>query len=75
MGTPRISRIRARREALGLTSTTAAAQAGIDLGLYSRIENGQQMPSVANLIALGRVLNLPDLVALERYWEPEVADV
>jgi transcriptional regulator with XRE-family HTH domain len=40
----------------------------MDPGLYSRIENGKQMPSVPSLIAIGKALGLADLAALERYW-------
>jgi transcriptional regulator with XRE-family HTH domain len=48
-----------------------AHEARIDPGMLSRIETGKQRPSVPVLIRLGKVLDVPELVALERYWRDD----
>jgi transcriptional regulator with XRE-family HTH domain len=66
---PRVGYLRLIREMQGRSLRSVAHEAGLDPGQLSRIETGQQRASVDQLIALGRVLGIADLVGLERYRE------
>lgn len=51
--------LRARREALRLTVTAAAQQAGLARSYLSTIESGRRIPSAQALLRIARVLDLP----------------
>lgn len=53
------ARLRARRQAQGMTIEQAAAAANISRGFLSRVERDATSPSVATLVALCQVLSLP----------------
>ena len=57
-------RLKAAREAAGLTQSTAAATAGITQGYWSEVEAGQHVPALATLAAMARAVGIPlhDLV-------------
>ena len=65
----RVGRLRAVQEAQGKSLQSVAAEAGLDPGQLSRIERGEQRASVDQLISLGRVLGLRDLVRLDLFRE------
>jgi transcriptional regulator with XRE-family HTH domain len=55
-------RIRARREALGLSQAELAARAGIDISTFSKLENGRsgdRGPTLSRLYQVARALRIP----------------
>ena len=71
---PLSARLRAARDALGLSQTLVAAAANLDPSHYARIERGRSVPTVATLFRVAQVLNLHDLVdALRPYLSQPVA--
>ena len=60
------SRLRAVREAKGLTLTEVARQAKIDPAHLSRVERGRRGLSVESLARVAKVLELRDLERLLR---------
>lgn len=52
-------RVRQLRQDLGLTMAKFADQAGMSLGMLSKIEHGQTAPSLATLVRLARAANVP----------------
>jgi transcriptional regulator with XRE-family HTH domain len=60
------SKLRAVREAKGLTLTDVAKRAGIAPGHLSRVERGQRGLSVESLARVAKVLDLRDLERLLR---------
>lgn len=56
-------RLRALREARGLSLSELSRRTGIDLAYLSRVENGHQRASVAVLEDIGRALKADDLLA------------
>lgn len=62
-------RLRAVREAHGLSLRHVARMAGVDPGYLSRVERGLQRPSLPLLLGVCRALGLKDTVAaIERVW-------
>lgn len=59
------ARIRAAREAAGLTLKAIAERAGLSQAFISRLERGQVSASIANLLVIARVLELPVSTLLE----------
>jgi transcriptional regulator with XRE-family HTH domain len=63
------SRLRAAREIQGKSLRDIERETGIDRGTISRIERGKLRPSLPHLIALGRALEIRDLVeVLGRFY-------
>jgi transcriptional regulator with XRE-family HTH domain len=59
-GRPQLgARLRARRQAQGMTIEQVAASANLSRGFLSRVERDATSPSVATLVALCEVLSLP----------------
>jgi transcriptional regulator with XRE-family HTH domain len=56
------ARLRATREAQGLSLRYVARKAGVDPANLSRIERGIARPSLNTLVRIGRVLGLKNLV-------------
>lgn len=52
-------RVRERRADLGLTMEQLAGEAGMSIGMLSKIENGQTSPSFATLTALAHAARVP----------------
>ena len=52
-------RVRERRTDLGLTMEQLADEAGMSIGMLSKIENGQTSPSFATLTALAHAARVP----------------
>lgn len=52
-------RLKAAREALGMTKTATAAAIGVSLNIYSLWEKGKISPSPDRVQEIGQVLNLP----------------
>jgi transcriptional regulator with XRE-family HTH domain len=61
------SQVRSLRQSLGMTSTEAAAAAGLSVAMLSKIENGQTAPSLATLQALATALNVPVTALFAHY--------
>jgi transcriptional regulator with XRE-family HTH domain len=53
------ARIRAGRQALGLTAADLAARAGLSAGMLSKIEGGTISPSLGTIQALAQTLGVP----------------
>ena len=62
MSTPG-QRLRALREARGLSQAELSRRTGIDPGYLSRVEAGLQGPSLKALEGIGRELKVDDLTA------------
>jgi len=60
------SRIRALRQALGLTQAEIAERIGIDPSFYGQIERGANAPSLKTLFAIASVLQTPPASLLPR---------
>jgi transcriptional regulator with XRE-family HTH domain len=63
------SRIRARREQLGLSAAELAAKAGIDVATYSKLENGRsgsRGPTLSRLVQVAEALKMEPSELLER---------
>lgn len=58
------SRIRSRRDALGLTQEELAARAGIHSETLSRVERGRMQPTLTLLLALAEALGATTSVLL-----------
>lgn len=54
-------RLKALREARGLSGVKLAEQAGVDAGYVSRVENDQQRPGLGYLAKIAPVLGLRDV--------------
>jgi transcriptional regulator with XRE-family HTH domain len=66
------TRLRAVREAQGRGLRATGREARIDPSRLSKIERGLQRNTVGELVRLGRVLELRDLVrTLELFWGEE----
>ncbi len=52
-------RVRQLRQDMGLTMAKFADQAGMSLGMLSKIEHGQTAPSLATLVRLAKAANVP----------------
>jgi transcriptional regulator with XRE-family HTH domain len=52
-------RVRELRASLGLSMEKFAEQAGLSLGMLSKIENGQTSPSIATLTSLANAASVP----------------
>jgi DNA-binding transcriptional regulator YiaG len=63
--------LRTVREERGLSRAKTTRRAGIDKGLLSRFEHGQQALSVEALTRLARVLGQHELAATLAYWTGE----
>jgi transcriptional regulator with XRE-family HTH domain len=48
-----------REEKLGMTQAVLAAEIGVDQSVVSRVESGAQLPSIAYLVGMSRVCELP----------------
>lgn len=69
MRRPNATRLRAVREAQGLSLKALARITGFDMAYISRVERGLQRPTVDYLRIVGRALGLKDLAdAIERFW-------
>lgn len=66
--------LRDRRKSLGLTQEQIAALVGIDDARVSRLENGQQMPTLPELPLLARALKV-DVIAILQAFGMETAPV
>jgi transcriptional regulator with XRE-family HTH domain len=55
---PLATRLRTRRQALGLTLKEVADRAGLSVGFISQIERGITTPSLSSLVAVARVLGV-----------------
>jgi DNA-binding XRE family transcriptional regulator len=53
------TRVRALRKRLDITVAELAGQAGLSVGMLSKIENGATSPSLATLQALADAFNMP----------------
>lgn len=58
------------RQQAGLSLRALSEYSGIDIGLLSKYENNQRMPSAAQLEALSTALNIP-LAQLKKSWNAE----
>ena len=65
------ARLRAARQAAGLTLTAVAAQAGLTKGFLSRLERDEVSPSVASLVTLCGVLG----IGVGQLFEPPVTSL
>ena len=63
-------RVRDLRQGLGLTMERFAEQAGLSIGMLSKIENGQTSPSISTLTSLANAAGVP-LTALFRGLDEE----
>jgi len=63
-------RVRELRLAMGMSLERLAAEAGLSLGMVSKIENGQTSPSLSTLTALANAADVP-LTALFRGLDEE----
>ncbi len=62
-------RLRAVREAHGLSLKDVSIKAGVDKGQLSKIERGIQRPTVETLARICRAIELTDqAVTIERLW-------
>lgn len=57
------------RNKLNITVADLARQAGLSLGMLSKIENGQTSPSLSTLQALSTALNVPVTALFKRFEE------
>ncbi|MYI15852.1 MAG: helix-turn-helix transcriptional regulator, partial [Acidimicrobiaceae bacterium] len=64
------SRVRELRQAMNMTMSTFAAEAGISLGMLSKIEHGQSAPSLSTLVRLAATARVP-VTALFRGLDEE----
>lgn len=61
--------VRAFRRNLGMTVAEVARQAGLSMGMLSKIENANTSPSLATLQALAQALHVPVTSLFRRYEE------
>ena len=61
--------VRAFRRNLGMTVAEVARQAGLSMGMLSKIENANTSPSLATLRALAHALHVPVTSLFRRYEE------
>jgi transcriptional regulator with XRE-family HTH domain len=65
--------VRACRKKLGITVADLASDAGLSVGMLSKIENGVISPSLTTLQTLSRALGVPITSFFQRYEEPRNA--
>jgi Fic family protein len=63
-------KLKAARQQAGLSLKALSAQSGVDIGLLSKYESNQRLPSAAQLEALSAALQMP-LLELKRSWQAE----
>lgn len=62
-------KVRALRQALGVTIADLARSTDLSAGMVSKIENGQTSPSLSTLTALAQALNVPISAFFEDFEE------
>jgi len=65
--------LRAVREARGKSLRSVARASGVDPARISKIERGLVVPTVRELLRLGRVLGLPELLTLLGPYDRETS--
>jgi transcriptional regulator with XRE-family HTH domain len=70
------ARIRARREALGLSQAALAEKVGITPNYVSNLERGLKLPTLDTLVAIAKAINVPSSELLgESRADPWLEDV